>query len=380
MKQLYIILISSILLSSCGKTTNETTPVRKDVTETVFASGVLEADGTYNLTAQNDGYLIQVLFEEGDVVKEGMLLAVIDNQQNTLNSSSSDALYEIAKRNVSANSPSLLQAKNSLILAKQKMQLDSSMTGKYQLLMASNSVSKSEYDNVRLQYETSKSNYYNAIENYNLTQQQADQSLITSKTQKELNALFSGNNKVVAVFNGKIYKKFKQRGDYVRKGDIIATIGDPDFIYATVSIDEGNIEKVKVGQEAFVKLNINKDKIYKGRVSEISPSFDETNQSFTCKIVLTDVLDFTIVNTQLQANIVVSHTKHALLIPRNYIDFGGYVQLKGHKQKTKLTTKFVSNEWVQVLSGINDKAVLVTDNIRENKTTTSEAGAQMSQN
>jgi len=37
--------------------TEETTPIRKDVTETVFASGVLEANNTYSLTAQTDGYL-----------------------------------------------------------------------------------------------------------------------------------------------------------------------------------------------------------------------------------------------------------------------------------------------------------------------------------
>lgn len=373
-------LIMLFLLVSCGKKTAETKPIRKDVTETVFASGILEADGSYNLTAQTDGYLIQIYFNEGDVVKEGDVLANIDNKQNNFSSKSSNALYEIARQNMSPNSPSLLQAKNASLLAKQKMELDSTLHEKYKVLLKSNSVSKSDYDNVSIQYETSKSNYFNSLENYNLLKQQAEQSLITNEAQKEINKIVKGNNEITALFDGKVYKKYKERGDYVRKGDVIATIGDAKFIYAKVNIDEGNIEKVKIGQKAVVKLNINKTKTYNGKVSKIYPSFDEATQSFICIIELSDVLDFTVVNTQLQANIIISDNKNALLIPRNYIDFGGYVQVKGKKGKVKLETKFVSNEWVQVLNGIEENTILITDNIAKNKTATSEVGSQINRN
>jgi hypothetical protein len=37
----------------------------------------------------------------------------------------------------------------------------------------------------------------------------------------------------------------------------------------------------------------------------------------------------------------------------------------------------MSNEWVQVVSGIDENTVLVTDNISDNKSVTSEVGAQM---
>lgn len=374
---LLILTLFIIGLSSCGKKTQETKPIRKDVTETVFASGILEANDSYNLTAQTDGYLIQIQFNIGDLVKEGQVLAVIDNKQNNFNDKSSSALYEIARQNISANAPSLAQAKNSSQLAKQKMDLDSTLFFKYKVLMESNSVSQADYDNSRIQYQTSKANYLNSLENYNQLKQQAQQSLITNEAQKEISNIISSNNEITAVFNGKVYKKFKQKGDYVRKGDIIATIGDAKFIYAKVSIDEGNIEKVKVGQDAFVKLNINKTKTYKGTVSEIYPSFDESTQSFTCKIIINEPLQFTIVNTQLQSNIIVDQTKNALLIPSNYIDFGGNVEVKGKKEKIKVVTKFISSEWVQVLSGIDDGTVLVTDNIKENNQATSEVGAQL---
>lgn len=374
--KIIIPLAAVISLSACGKKTQEIKPIRKDVTETVFASGILEANGSYNLTAQTDGYLIQVPFKEGDLVGEGDVLALIDNKQNNWSDKSSTALYEIARQNTNANAPSLVQAKNNSALAKQKMELDSVLFFKYKILLESNSISKSDFDNSKIQYQTSTANYWNTLENYNQMKQQAKQTLITNEAQKEINKILSNNNQIIAVVNGKVYKKFKQKGDYVRKGDVIASIGDANFIYAKVSIDEGNIERVKVGQEAIVKLNVNKTKTYQGTVSEILPSFDESTQSFTCKIIINEPLHFSIVNTPLQSNIVVAKTEDALLIPSNYIDFGGYVEVKGKKEKVKLVTKFVSSEWVQVLSGISEKDVLITANIKENNLTTSEVGAQ----
>jgi hypothetical protein len=142
-------------------------------------------------------------------------------------------------------------------------------------------------------------------------------------------------------------------------------------------VDEANIGRIKVGQEAIIQLNTNQEKTYKASVKEIYPSFDDATQSFICKLSFTDRLDFTIVNTQLQSNIIVKTTRNALLIPRNYLDPGGYVKVKGRKEKVKVVTKFVSNDWVHVIIGIDENTMLITENLAANKTATSEAGLQL---
>jgi HlyD family secretion protein len=373
------LVVAVFLFSSCGKKIAETKPIRKDVTETVFASGILEAKNTYNLTAQADGYLTQINFNEGDIVPVGKVLAVLDNKEAGLNQQSAAELYNIAQSNTQSNAPALQQAQNSITISKQKMELDLVNYERYLKLWANNSIAKIDLDNAELQYKTAKANYQSAAENYKQLLQQAGQQVINTKVAKNINTVITGKNQIKAVVAGKVFKKYKQTGDYVKKGETIALMGFAENIYAKVNIDEGNISKIKIGQEAFIQLNTNKEKIYKAVVSEIYPSFDEATQSFICKLSFTDTLDFTIVNTQLQSNIVVGINKNALLIPRNYLDFGGNVQVKDKKEKVKVVTKFVSNDWVQVLSGIDENTVLVTDNISENKTTTSEAGAQMQQ-
>lgn len=378
MKSKVIISIATVcLLSACGKQTQETKPIRKDVIETVFASGILEAKNTYTLKAQTDGYLSAVNFEEGNVVRSGQVLAVVDNKESGFNQESAKDLYDIAQSNTQNNAPALLQAQNVISLNKQKMEQDFVQFQRYKKLWEDNSIAKVDLENSELQYKTSKTNYESSLENYKQIKQQAEQQVISNKAMKEVNTIVLSKNQIKAQKSGKIYKKYKQIGDYVTRGEAIALIGEPSEIYAKVNIDESNINRIKAGQEALVQLNTNKDKTYRGTVAEIYPAFDESTQSFICKITFNEALDFSIVNTQLQSNITVATTKNALLIPRNFVDFGGNVEIKGKKEKVKITTKFASSDWVQVLSGITDNTILVTDNLAANKTVTSEVGSQL---
>jgi HlyD family secretion protein len=364
-------------LASCGKKTEETKPIRKDVTETVFASGILEADGTYNLTAQTDGYLVQINFKEGDLVKEGSVLAVVDNKESKYNTESTNALYNIAQSNLSPTAPALMQAKNNVAVAKHNLQQDSLQYVRYKKLLETNSVAQIDFENTELKYQTSRANYESAKESYKLQKQQAEQSVISNKALKEVNRVMFGNNEIRAVVSGKVYEKRKQKGDFVRKGDVIAVIGDANYLYAKINVDESNIGKIKLGQEAIIQLNTNQTKQYKAKVGEIYPAFDEASQSFYCKLVFTDSLDFKVSGTQLQSNTIVGFQKNALLIPRSYLNFDGTVQIKGEKQPTKVVTNFISTSWVQVLSGITETTILVTENLSANKLDTSEVGGSM---
>ncbi|HTA60888.1 MAG TPA: HlyD family efflux transporter periplasmic adaptor subunit [Bacteroidia bacterium] len=355
-----IIISGLVMLNSCGKKSTETKPIRKSITETVFASGVLVPENQYNLTAQSEGYITTLNFIEGDTVKEGAVLAVIDNKQNDFNAQSANALLSIAGTNVSPNAPAFKQIEANIELAKLKLKEDALQADRYKKLYDDKSVSKLEYENASLAYENSKANLTALQENYNLLKQQADQQLIIQKSQSGINSFFQGNNEIRAVVGGKVYQKQKQLGDYVRKGDVIAVIGKQDDIYAKLNIDETNISKIKLGQKAIVQLNTDKDKNYNGVVSEIYPAFDSQAQSFYCKVKFIDKMDFRISGTQLQANIVISEMKDLLVIPKNYLDYGNKVNVKD-KGQVIIETGFVSTEWVEVKGGIDENTILTLD-------------------
>lgn len=351
-----------IVISACSNKDSEVKPEYKEITETVFASGTLEPEGKYNLTSQNEGYLLKLNFKEGDVVKTGDVLAVVDNQPNAFNEASAEQLLAISQKNISDNAPALKQAELNIQLAQEKVKQDEAQAKRYAALFESNSVSKLEYENVKLALESSKTNLAGLEQTYALLKQQADQQLINQTAQKNVNSFFSGNNEIKAVVGGKIYKKMKEPGDYVKKGDIIATIGDPENIYARLSIDESNISKIKLGQEALLQLNINKGTSLKGSVYEILPAFEDATQSFICKVKFTDPLQFKVSGTQLQANIVIGTKAKALVIPRSFLDYGDKVHVKGKEEAVTVKTGFVSSEWVEIIEGISTEDVIITLN------------------
>ncbi|MEM9833648.1 MAG: HlyD family efflux transporter periplasmic adaptor subunit [Bacteroidota bacterium] len=346
--------------TSCGKSYEETQPIREDITITVFAPGTLEAEDSYELTARADGYIEEILFEENDLVTKGQLLAVIDNKQNQVNAQSSETLYRIAASNAAPDAPKLAQARNTVALAQQQMKQDSTIVVRYKVLKEAKAIAAMEYENKFLQYQDTKKEYENAVQQYELQKKQAEEQLVINRSQKEINQTLSSYNRLEAVQAGKVYSKLKEAGDFVHQGEAIARIGDAQELYARVNIDEQSISKVHMGQEALIKLNINETKEYRGKISEILPTFSESSQSFIAKITFTDSLDFDIINTQLQANIIIETAENVLLIPRRFLGYGSEVTLKGEDEPTKVHTKVVSSQWVQVVSGLDENDVIVT--------------------
>jgi multidrug resistance efflux pump len=352
------ILAGVVLLNSCNDKQKEVRPVWKNFTETVFASGVLIPDNQYKLTAQSEGYLIKLNFDEGDTVQAGSILAVIDNKLNDYNARSSDAILSIAVNNVQPGAPALKQAEANLKLAEEKAKQDSIQLERYRKLYETNSVSKLEYENVRLALESSKASLISIRENYKLIKQQAGEQLIIQNAQSGINGFLLGLNSVKAIARGKVYKKYKQLGDYVYRGDIIAELGSTTSFYAKLAIDETSISKINKGQQVVMQLNTNKAKIYRAIVTEIYPAFDEQSQSFYCKARFTDELDFKLSGTQLQANIIIKSKDNVLATPGNCIGSGNKVHVKG-KGMVVVTTGLASEGWVEIQDGIDENSIII---------------------
>ena len=347
-----------VLLAGCQQQFEDTKPVRKDITETVFASGKLAAEGTYNLIAKSDGYLVDIRYEEGDIVPKGAVIAVVENEESRFNNKGSEELLEIAEYNTRQDAPGLSQAQASVEIARQQLEQDSLQAARYETLWRQNSVAKVDYERAQLAFKNAQKNLEAALESYKQMELDIEQQLINSRVNYQVSSESLKHVEIRAVVEGKVYQKFKEVGDYVSRGTVIATIGHPTEIYAEVNIDESAIAKVKVGQEAVVQINANPTTTLTAVVCELLPTFNEANQSFTAKLAFTDSLDFRIIGTQLQSNIVVDQEKDALVIPRKFLDYNGSVQLKKTGEKVPVKTKIVSNEWVHVLEGIDEDTEL----------------------
>lgn len=359
MKYLSILFCISLLVACKNNTSNEVKPTRKDISEIVFASGSLESDDKYNLTAQTDGNIIKLNIEEGDKVTVGEVVAIIDNKQNIINTKNANEQLKIAEYNNTNNAPLLQQITANLEAAKEKLNQDIIQEKRYQDLFNENSVTKIELEKMQLATKTSKANVEALQQQYKSIQQQNQQQYITQNNAVKVNAVNQENNIVKVITAGKVYKKLKQVGDFVRRGDVIAILANDNKLYAKLNVDESSIDKLNVGQNVVVQLNTQKDKKYNATISEILPVFDEQSQSFIVKVLFLDKPDFTINGTQLEANVLIKEKKNALLIPRSYLSYGNKVQLKNSKELKTIDIGIISTEYVEVLNGLSENDVLV---------------------
>ncbi|MFZ4785719.1 MAG: HlyD family secretion protein, partial [Flavobacteriales bacterium] len=261
-------MMAAVVLASCGKGKDqEVQPSRQAITETVFASGQLDARDRYNLTAQSEGYLVELNVEEGDSVTNGQVLAVINNISNEANSAAAGEQLKIAEYNLSMNAPAYKEAAANLELAETKLAQENKQLNRYKELHKQGSVSDLDLENATIAYTTAETNAEAARERLKLIQQQAKQAEITQRAQQQISASNRQYNELSALSNGTILKRHKQRGDYVRKGDVILTIANEATVIAKLNVDENSIGKVAVGMPVKVRLNTFKDQILDAKVS-----------------------------------------------------------------------------------------------------------------
>jgi multidrug efflux pump subunit AcrA (membrane-fusion protein) len=351
-------IIGVMFLFSCSNK-EEVKPVIQNVKELVFASGQLEWDDSYNLTAQTDGVLQNATFEVGNTVSKGKVIATVDNEINTINAKIAQEQIVISNQNVSSTSPALLELEQNIQFAESKYYQDKKQAERYERLNQQNIGSKVQYEDAQLNAKKSLSNLNSLKKHYKVILQQAKQQQIVTRGQLKSNQILKKYNSIVVTENGTIIKKLKNNGDYVRKGEIIATIANAQKVQAVLNVDENSIGKIKLGQIVFVQLNTNKNKTYNGKIVEILSAFDEQSQSFICKVNFDEPFKNSLFGTQLEANILVGEKKNALLVPRDYVGFGNKVNIKGKDEYVIIKPGIISTEYVEVLEGIDKNDVLL---------------------
>jgi RND family efflux transporter MFP subunit len=176
------------------------TPVRRVVTDYLELTGNTQAIYSVQLVARVAGYLEKVLFQDGQLVKKGQPLFII--QQNT---------YEA----------SLRQAEAQILLQQTQLDWAEKQLVRYSNLWPENAASKSDVDNWRFQRDSAKAN------------------LEAAQAQRDLAKLNLDYTTVAAPFDGRIDRRLQDPGNLVGSGGntALAQISqiDPIYIYFNIS-------------------------------------------------------------------------------------------------------------------------------------------------
>ena len=336
-------------------------PVRKDITEAVYASGFLVPKNEYKVFALSDGYITAKNKEGGDEVKRGEEIFRVQNDASAAKLGASSSAYDLAKMNVSDNSPVLSDLKNKIKSAEAKYKNDSLNYVRYKNMLDAQAVTKSQFDQMALAYEVSSNDLRSAREGYTRTKQQMDVELKNAQSVVAASNLDYGNYSIKSTMDGMVYETYKDMGEAVRRTELVALIGEKGAKILELSVDQQDIDKVKIGQEVIVKMDVTGGKTYKAKVTKIYPNMNQQDQSFKVDAEFSENYEMNFVHTSVEANIIIAQKESALIIPKSVINANDEVEVKGlgSNKLVKIKRGLENLEFVEVAEGVGDSEEIV---------------------
>jgi HlyD family secretion protein len=214
MKHRYIWLV--LLLAACKGKDPSTFPVRKDLTQAVYASGRIYPLNSYKVFSKIPGYVQEIHVGVGDHVKAGQALLTIRNEQSDINVGIARNTMELAAENAKENSALMEALKQEVASAKARYELDSSNFMRYRNLEKANAVSRQAFDQARTQYDISRQGYLRARSNLESTWQRLVLEYRNAQSQYQAQLTNKKEHTLYATINGMVYDLgVKDKGELV---------------------------------------------------------------------------------------------------------------------------------------------------------------------
>lgn len=282
---------------------------RTDIAVTVEGTGSVTSSEETDIYSSNGGIVQQLPFKLGDTVKSGDLFCSIEdtNSQKNIDTDKNNIAQktldlknlEITLDNLYIKAPidgtvksvyaaagddvaSLKPAYGGLAIitagsdGSLEIPIPFPQSGKISQVYVSSGSSVKKGDTL---FKLDDSTIKNNMEAIKLQIQQLQNDLNTQQKNLSKTSIVCPKDGIISTLNIK-------QGDYVDNTKLIAAIINPSSLEVVVPIDEMDIDKVKVGEDATIKADGIKDKTYTGHVEKISQTGKTTNNVTTYDVTL----------------------------------------------------------------------------------------------
>ena len=339
------------LIYSCSEEKEFHVVKKGDITESVYASGIIESKNQYKVYPTINGVLDKLFVDEGDVVKIGDSLASILNNSAISNQKNAEIVASYNDYNNQINKIKDLELNASQIEGKFK--LDSINFERNKQLYDKGVISKSEFEINELNYNNSKSNYYSILLKITDLKRQLKLNDNQSKNNLNLSRLTKNDLILKSEVQGKVYSILKNKGELVSSQTPVFIVGSEIMYMIILQVDEYDIIKIKKNQTVIVNLDSYKEKTFNAEIIKINPLMNERSKTFSVEAVFLNQPELLYPNLTLEGNILLSERKGVVTIPRNYLVEDKYV-LNESGEKIEIEVGLKDFQKIEVLKGLSE--------------------------
>jgi len=305
-----ITVIAALILSGCGsQISTDTVEVEKivpvkvalsqkeDLAEYQSFPGKVAVVDEVSVAPKLSGIVEQILVKEGDTVKAGQILIVLEQKDVINQVNQAQAAYEAALANLSnleqGQFPQqLAQLESALNQAEANFNNAKENYERMKELFQEGAIPKQQFESVELQYNIAKEQYESAKTQLTIMKEKTiPESLATARAQvKQAEAAFAtaraalDNCIITSPVDGTVGAISATVGGLASAGYPLIKVGNLKSMEVQISVTEERINGLKVGQEAEVTVDAASDTPFKGEIVSISPFKDSITQVYPVKI------------------------------------------------------------------------------------------------
>ena len=300
----------------------------------ISSSATLEAKESVVLYAKVSGRLQEMRVSQGEIVKKGEVVAVIDHRDQ-------DAQLKSLEAQVSAAKAAAEQAKAQLESATKEKE-------RYERLLKESYSTQQELDNRITTYQSAKASYNQSL----ATVKQQEANLSAQKVAKSEYIL-------LAPMDGVVLKDFSLiPGTMISTSTSIAEIGDMRTMKGIVQLSELQANRVSKGMKTIISGDGFPGLEFEGQVSRISPYVDTSTRTLQVEFMT----DNNPSGGKLKPGMFVSvlfveaESHDTLVIPSNALreDNKIFVENDGVAKEKTVETGLVFSDIVQINSGLGE--------------------------
>jgi HlyD family secretion protein len=356
-----ILLLGTAIIYSCKRENDGIKPSTKPLMEAVYASGFVISKGEYEIVSEIEGYVSDKLAEDGDEIKKGDPLYVVDADQQSARNRIARETYDLAAKNYGDDSPVISELKAAMQTAYTKMKYDSSNFVRYSNLLRSNATPRAEFDRMKLLSESSTNEYLLQKSRYERTKNQLYLELQNAKNNLVISSDEAGKYIVRSQVSGRVFMTTKDKGELIRRNELVAVIGKNDAYFLQLNVDELDVQRIRVGQEVLVKIDAYPSKMFRATVSKIYPMVDRKQQAVRVDADLDEQLPGFFSGLALEANIIIRKKDKAIVIPKSALLPGDSVLIRTDDgaKKIKVTRGVETLDEVEIIEGLDTGKLVV---------------------
>ncbi len=349
--------------------------VAKPLTYSMKVTGDILPLLQVDLIPKVSGYLERIDVHIGDIVKQGQVIAQIDQTDflykvREIEAKVAQAKAQLTEIETGTRTEELRQAEEAVKQAQSRFENAKLQHERIEALYKREVISKKERDTADMEYTVAEAQLASSQQQLKLLREGARQEVrdATQAKLREMEAILEQernhlkDTKIVAPFRGEISRKYVDAGAFVSPSSPptpLVNLVHIETLKIVANVLEKDIPLLKAGMKAKIRVESYPGKVFEGRVEKINSALDLSTRTLQAEIYIPNSDRSLKPGMFANVEMVLLEKSQTLVIPREAIleagsEMSAFVVEGKQAVRRSITIGYEQDRMVEVLKGLNE--------------------------